>query len=281
MKINLLTDAPKHNLALMKLSAYHKKQGDTVTLNMPLMPADKTYASVLFDWNRKKFIADEYGGSAFEDSKLSRDIENCKPDYDLYKNNDFSLGYTFRHCARGCSFCKVRLFPKDTTHHSIWDFHDSRFVKICLLNNNTFMDKSWQETFQEIWDADLSVMDENGYDLRLLDDEKAEALHKTKWATPLHFAWDRMQDEQEVVRGLRLLKKYHLRSTSNGVYVLIGYDTTEQEDLYRCQVINDYGLTPYPMPYVSNVYTRRFKRFMNLHYYRKFKTIEQAWRAYA
>jgi hypothetical protein len=50
----------------------------------------------------------------------------------------------------------------DTEHHSIWEFHDSSRSKICLLNNNTFQDKRWKETFEEIWDANLSVIDENG-----------------------------------------------------------------------------------------------------------------------
>jgi len=103
---------------------------------------------------------------------------------------------------------------------------------------------------------------------------KTDALHRTKWATPLHFAWDRMVDEPLVIEGLKLISKHHLRSTSNGVYVLIGYDTTPEEDLYRCQVIDDYGLTPYPMPYVRNSYTKRFKRFMNLHFYRNIKQLQ-------
>jgi len=64
MKISLLSDAPRHNLALMKISAWHKAGGDTVTLNMPLFKADYTYASVLFARNTKRFIADEYGGPA-------------------------------------------------------------------------------------------------------------------------------------------------------------------------------------------------------------------------
>jgi len=280
MKISLLSDAPRHNLALMKISAWHKAGGDTVTLNMPLFQADYTYASVLFERNTKKFIADEYGGPAFDNSCLSGEIECMRPDYSLYRIN-YSLGYTFRPCFNSCGFCKVpKMDHPDIEHHSIWDFHSSKFKKVCLLNNNTFQDPQWKETFQEIWDLDLTVIDENGYDIRLLDDEKTDALHRTKWATPLHFAWDRMVDEPLVIEGLKLISKHHLRSTSNGVYVLIGYDTTPEEDLYRCQVIDDYGLTPYPMPYVRNSYTKRFKRFMNLHFYRKYKTIAGAWKAY-
>lgn len=280
MKISLLADAPKHNLALMKLSAWHKANGDEIMLNAPIFPADYIYASILFEKNKNKFRADEYGGPAIENSKLDEEVENMKPDYDLF-NLNYSLGYTFRPCFNTCDFCKVpKMNHPDQDHHSIYEFYNPEFNTICILNNNTFQDQRWKETFEEIWNEDLFVIDENGYDLRLLDDEKADALHKTKWATPLHFAWDRMQDESLIINGLQLITKHKMRSTSNGVYVLIGYNTTEQEDLHRCQVINDYGLTPYPMPYVKTEYTKRFKRFINLHYYRQELTIEKAWKRY-
>lgn len=280
MKISLLTDAPHHNLALMKLSTFHKSMGDTVFLNSPVFPAEYRYASVLFENNVKRYVADVYGGPAIEGSRLPPEIELCKPDYDIYPTG-YSLGYTYRPCSQGCLFCKVPTMDHpDTDHHSIWEFHDERFDTICLLNNNTFLDPRWKETFQEIWDAGLSVRDENGYDLRLMDEEKADALHKTKWATPLHFAWDRMEDEALIRHGLKLLTKHKLRSTANGVYVLIGYNTTEAEDVHRCQVIHDNGLTPYPMPYVKTEHVRKFKRFINLHYYRSYPTIEKAWSDY-
>lgn len=83
MKISLLTDAPKHNLALMKLSTWHKASGDETMLNAPIFPADYTYASVLYERNKNLFAADEYGGPMFEGSVLSKEVEGLKPDYDL------------------------------------------------------------------------------------------------------------------------------------------------------------------------------------------------------
>lgn len=279
MKINLLTDAPRHNLALMKISAYHKKRGDEITLNMPLNPADLIYGSWLFTFSRK-FDCDVEGGPAIGPKylKLGK-FEAEKPDYSLFPV-DFSLGYTWSYCPRHCEFCVVPKQSNPKIHHSVWEFHEPRFTKICLLNNNTFSDPQWKETFEEIWEANLIVVDENGYDLRLLDDEKADALRRTNFANGIHFAWDRMSDERKIIKGLRLLEKHGLRSYSNLIYVLIGFDTTMQEDIYRCQVIGDYGLTPYPMPYVRNGYTRSFRRFINLHYYRKYKTIAMAWSDY-
>ena len=309
MKVSLLTDAPKHNLALMQLSAYHKECGDQVSLNMSLFPSDYTYASVLFEKNRKLFIADEYGGPAYEiqDNKggistnglacnrgkkrdgeksnrtgisnvLKKEAQTILPDYGLY-NLDFSLGYTFRPCFRRCEFCKVPIMRHpDTEHHSIWEFHDPKFKKICLLNNNTFFDKQWKETFEEIWDADLAVIDENGYDLRLLDDEKVDALKRTRFDNKLHFAWDRIKDEHRVIEGLELLKKYKINNTHT--YVLIGFDTTEKEDLHRCQVLVDFGHDPYIMPYKRTRRNLDFQRFINTFMWRKHKTIKEAWDNY-
>ncbi len=274
MIINLYTDAPKHNLALMKISAWHKAQGNDVCLNMPIMPCDYSYASVLYEKNINLYQSDEYGGPAFPLFCLPDEIEAMKPDYGLYKM-DYSLGYTYRPCFRKCEFCKVNdMKHPDKRHHSIWEFHDPMFNKICLLNNNTFFDKQWKETFEEIWDAGLTVIDENGYDLRLMDEEKAEVLRKTKFQGKIHYAWDRMKDEYQILEGLKIAPK-------GMVYVLIGYDTTEEEDIYRVQKIVDLGHDPYVMPYHQSPNEMRFKRFVGLFMWRKYQTIKEAWSNYA
>jgi hypothetical protein len=82
-----------------------------------------------------------------------------------------------------------------------------------------------------------------------------------------------MQDEQKVLAGLRIAPRGH-------VYVLIGYDTTEAEDLYRCQKIIDFGHDPYVMPYNQSRAEKRFKRFIDSFMWRKYKTIEEAFSNY-
>lgn len=290
MDISLLTDAPVHNYALMRISAYHKAKGDQVFLNEPLSRLyDLSYGSWLF---RHNYGTDIWGGTArdfrdgeplwcYPEIKLSPEIENLKPDYSLYPKLDYSLGYTWRYCSRKCMFCVVPRQRNGKEHHSIWEFHDKKFKKICLLNNNTFSDPQWRETFGEIWDAGLIVRDENGYDLRLLDEEKAEALKKTKFDSQVHFAWDFIGDEKAIVKGLLLAREYRIDAM---VYVLIGYDTTREEDIYRCQIIHHLGFDPYPMPYNGgDVADRAFKRFICLRYYRgeSYKDIREAWENYS
>ena len=273
MNISLYSDAPKHNLALMKISAWHKANGDSVCYNLPIMGYDKSYASILYEKNINMFIADEYGGPAFPGSCLPASIEAMYPDYELYSIN-YSLGYTFRPCYRGCSFCKVKdMAHPDHDHHSIFEFYNKKFKHICLLNNNTFMDRRWRETFEEIWSENLIVIDENGYDLRLMDEEKAAYLKKTKFKGKIHYAWDRMDDENKILAGLKVAPK-------GTVYVLIGYDTTTEQDFHRCQKIVDHGFDPYIMPYNQSRKEKRFKRFMDSFMWRKYKTLKEAWLNY-
>jgi hypothetical protein len=273
MKINLYTDAPKHNLVLMKLSAWHKANGNEVTLNMPIFPCDYSYASIIFEKNMNMFQANEYGGIGLNNHIcLPDEVEKMKPDYDLYFTH-YSLGYTFRPCFRKCIFCKVpKMITPDNGHHSIWEFHDTRFSRICLLNNNTFFDYQWKETFEEIWDAKLTVI-EHGFDLRLVDEEKAHYLRKTKFQGAIHYAWDLMEDEKKILEGLKIAPK-------GTVYVLIGFNTIQEEDIYRVQKIIDNGFDPYIMPYNQSKPEKRFKRFIDSFMWRKYPTIELAFKNY-
>jgi len=266
--VGMWTDAPKHNLVLMQLSDRYKNLGYDVFLNQS-GSFDETIGSWLFT-NSEKVPCKKEGGPGTNNHTYDAE-DRIQPDSSLFPSLDYSLGYTWRYCPRKCPFCMVPGMEKPKMHHSIWNFHDSKFGKICLLNNNTFSDPRWRETFEEIWDAGLILRDENGYDLRLVDEEKAQALKNTSFEGYIHYAWDLMRDEEKILKGLTLVPR-------GMVYVLVGYNTSEEEDLYRCQKITDLKHDPYIMPY--NRGTRRlraFKRFINTRMYRKYKTTEQAW----
>ena len=111
----------------------------------------------------------------------------------------------------------------------------------------------------------------------MVNNEKAAALKRTKFQGKLHFAWDRMKDEKEIVAGLACLKRHKVKGS---VYVLVEYDTTEAENIHRCQVLKDLGFDFYIMPYGGTKYGKAFKRFADSFMWRKYKAISDAWNEY-
>jgi len=272
MKVSLFTDAKKHNLALMKISTFHKRKGDQVLLNAVDAKFDLSYGSWMFEDSRRRPVDVEGGIGYAPGVTLPKEIEDCRPDYSLF-NLNHSLGYTFRACFRKCPFCKVPLLKQTRRHWSIYEFHDPRFDTIELLNNNTFYDVFWEETFKEIYNEGLGLID-HGNDLRLLDNYKAYWIKKIRWERQPKFAWDRMRDEWKMKRGLQLLKKFKIRAM---IYVLMGFDTSFEEDVYRCEIINSMGCDPFPMLYNQKRILRLFRRMIYLRYYRSYSSIKEAW----
>lgn len=86
-----------------------------------------------------------------------------------------------------------------------------------------------------------------------------------------------MNDEKKIIEGMKLLQRYKIKGM---IYVLMGFDTTMEENLYRCQVINALGSKPFPMLYKPTKELRRFRRMIYLKYYTKYKSIEEAWKDY-
>ena len=87
-----------------------------------------------------------------------------------------------------------------------------------------------------------------------------------------------MQDEALIIEGLKTLQRHKISGC--GIYVLIGYNTTEEEDLHRCEIIRQYKNTFYIMPYNQNKAEKRFKRFGDTFMWRKYKTMKEAWNDY-
>jgi len=264
MKISILTpDSKSPNLAAMKISAFHKAMGDEISHNN--FAGEYIYASVLFSKTSDP-PADLIGGPKYPHSKLDADIEKMKPDYSFYPNIDYSLGYTYKACPRSCDFCIVPKQNNEETHYSIHDFHDPRFKKICLLNNNTLADTFWRETFDEILEANLKIKDQNGFDARLITDEVGSYIKKLKFIGEIHSAWDFMDHEEDIIKGLKILRK---AKSQISCYVLIG-ETTHEENIYRIEKLKEMRITPYVMPLnKKDLYQRKFQRWVNTYVYKK------------
>lgn len=260
------------NLALMKLSAYHKAQGHRVEWYSPLFgPYDRVYASKIFDFTPD----DPYlpkgtirGGSGYDlTTNLPDEVESMFPDYSLYGVTDTAIGFTTRGCVRQCPFCIVP--KKEGLLRVVGDltlfWRDQ--PKVILLDNNLTaapMDH-FRRVLGQIIDNNLQADFSQGWDIRLLNEEHAALLSKVRVGRSghHHFAWDNPGDEEAVRRGVALLAKYMpLRRII--FYVLVGFNTTQEEDEHRVYVLRDLGVQPFVMPYnKKDSYQRRFARYVN------------------
>lgn len=270
VRVNLIDiDGTYPNLALMKLSAYWKGQGAEVFLNS-CRPADQVLISVVFSKNLPKAqkiqraLGGTIGGSGTGDYsiKLPSEIEHTCPDYSLY-GLDYSMGFTSRGCCRDCSFCIV---PAKEGRLCEWSPLDEfvRHKKVVLLDNNFLASPQWKSKLIAMTLRGLSVDFNQGLDIRLMTEEKAELL--TALAPPyLRFAWDSMDLMPSVKKGVRLLKDagYPIKRSRIGFYVLTGYETTPKQDLYRLDYLHKLNINTHVQPFVKNRENNRLSRWGN------------------
>lgn len=284
MKIGLYdVDSTIPNLALMKLSAFHKEQGDTVIpfqQNMRVDAFDKVYASAVFKDSPDDDLSDhsylrpqmEIGGSGWDLQKnLPAEVERCAPDYSLY-NYKHNIGFTMRGCRFRCSFCDVpekEGRPKATnTIDELWTQRTSNFL--VLLDNDFFGNPHWRDRVAEIRRLNLKVCFSQGLNIRIITDEQCAALASVRfWNIKLtrrqvYFAWDRFRDEKLIDAGVERVRAAGIKAWQMAFYILIGYDTTPEQDLHRVMKVKNLGADPFAMPYKKNdPYQKAFARWVN------------------
>lgn len=270
-------DSTIPNLALMKSSAWHKARGDNVSMYSHIFidSFDKIYASKIFNFSDDSgLVRDrmEIGGTGYDMSvNLPAEVEALQPDYSLY-GYPHNIGFTMRGCRLKCSFCVV---PKkeggprpNNTIAEIWTQRKSKFV--VLLDNDFFGNQMWPDRVSELKEFNLKVNFNQGLNIRNLRPEQASALasvdfrnlHNT--AKQVYFAWDDPRHEKLIHRGIQVCIDAGIKPSQMAFYVLIGYHSTEEEDLYRVETLRSYGCDPYVMPYnKAEDYQRKFARWVN------------------
>lgn len=277
------------NLALMKISAWHKKQGDNVLFKNIACKPDKVYISCIFSWNREKalglaeFWRDlgcevEVGGTGIDLHKeLPFEVEHTMPDYSLYGIR-YSLGFTSRGCIRNCPWCIVpKKEGKIRDHAPIDEFYVPYWKKLILLDNNFLASPKWYENLKEIIARKIKVCFNQGLDIRLIDNENAKMLSQTRYyddqfkSRRLYFAFDQPNIESEVIEGIETLKRHGVPPRHLMFYVLVGFNTTFEEDFHRFEILNKFGTLPFIMIYNNRKdkpILRHFARWVNKRYYK-------------
>lgn len=296
MKIGLIdrdkTNFP--NLALMKISAFHKSIGDDVSWYEWYNGFyDKVYVSKVFgseygDEDLTAIQANEvvFGGSGYAitiengkevyrkelDKDLPYEIEHIYPDYSIYPEltKDTAYGFLTRGCPRACHFCIVsgkegRASKKVADLTEFWNGQKN----IKLLDANILASKDHLGLLRQLAESGASVDFTQGIDARLITDKNINALLSVK-VSGMHFAFDYIENEKAILNGLKIYAdNVNLTNKPDGhkaVYILTNYNTTFEQDWYRVQKVRELGFSPYVMIYRKNTapqITRYLQRWSN------------------
>lgn len=283
MKIGLI-DVDGHNfpnLALMRISAYHKARGDDVEWwYSDFLHYDVVYMSKIFSdaytsdidepINADKVIK---GGTGYaitldgngkerynkkKDNDLPQEIEKMFPDYSIYPQYNFAVSMTSRGCPRGCAFCHVaskegRCSIKVADVSDFWC--GQSLIKVLDPNITACKDK--RDLFYQYKATGAKIDFTQGLDIRLIDDCDIDDLNEMR-IEGLHFAWD--NPNEDLTAQFRYFANRYKRKHRGSVYILTGYNSSMEQNLHRIYAVRDMGYNPYVMIYSKPNASRELKK---------------------
>lgn len=265
MKIGLINIEPKIvNTAYMQISQYHKTRGDFVGWWSPLEDRqfDHVYCSSIFNYTDKREVPARAitGGTGFNiSSRLSQVIEECDYDYSTYPSCDYSIVWFSRGCIRRCPFCCVPEKEGSIKPASLKPLNPNGKY-IVVQDNNFFANQNWKEAINYLLNEGVPV-DFQGIDVRTITTKRATWLSMVKLHKQLKIAWDDPKEDIQpyLKKLLDLIPAYKIMC-----YVLVGYWSIPEQDLYRVETLRDFGIDPFVMPYnKKDPYQKRFARWVN------------------
>ena len=271
MKVGLIDVDGHHfpNLALMRISAWHKSQGDDVEWWLgDLFHYDIVYMSKVFSnayspdvpepMNADKVIKGGTGYAislvngkeVFDKSKhkdLFPEMEKMFPDYSIYPQFDFAVSMTSRGCPRGCQFCHVaskegRCSRKVADVKDFWN--GQKHIEV--LDPNITACKEKRDLIRQYRETGATINFNQGLDMRFINDEDVDDINNMR-IVKMHFAWDNPKDDLE--GKFRWFSEKHKRKRNGMVYVLTNFNSTMEENLHRIYTLRDLNYDPFVMVY--------------------------------
>ena len=269
------------NLALMKLSAWHKSIGDTVEWWNPLLEYDRVYSSKVFTFTPENpYLPPNTikGGTGYGLMfKLEPKIDDMFPDYSIYPKCRHAIGFLTRGCIRNCPWCIVPTKEGQIRPYRTWHEvkrPDSR--DIVFMDNNVLACSYGLAQIEDMGGKDVRVDFNQGLDARLITNDVAKLLARLKWIRFIRMSADTDAMLEQVLKAIDRLWKYGVKSYRVFVYVLV-QDVESAER--RVIALRDCGAEVFAQPYrdfITNAEPPReqrdFARWVN--HKAIFKTVE-------
>lgn len=243
------------NYALMKISAYHKSRGDVVEWWNPICNPkyDLVYSSKVFDFTTENPYLPEKAircGTGYKDipvdRKLPQEIESCFPDYSIYPECDYAIGYITRGCPNKCRWCVVPEKEGDIKPYRRWEELVRKDTKkLVLMDNNILSCEYGIEQLESLIDSGYEIDLNQGMDARLVNERIAQIISKLKWIRHIRFSCDQIPQIESIMNAAGLLKKYGVKPYRIFIYLLVTKDLENAafrvEELKKLKAINIYA----------------------------------------
>lgn len=223
------------NLALMKISAWHKAQGDTVEWWVPVLRYDRVYSSKVFDFTPDSQELPEgtiRGGTGYRDlpmdQTLPTEIDAMYPDYSIYPDCDYAIGYLTRGCPNHCRWCVVPGKEGQIRPYARWqEIVRQDTDKLVLMDNNILACEYGVEQLEGLIGSGYQIDLNQGMDARLVDDRIASILARLKWIRFIRFSCDQKSQIEPIRRTIELLGKHGVRPYRIFIYILVTADIVD------------------------------------------------------
>ena len=265
MRIGLIDIEPNiFNTAYMQIAGHYVERNDEVDWWSPLTDRqfDYVFCSSIFTFTDRSEVPARAicGGTGYDvSSRLSIEIENSNLDYSIYPKCRTSYIWFSRGCKRKCGFCVVP--EKEGGIKSVERKNLNalgEYITVC--DNNFFANPDWEKAIRWLRDWGQSV-DFQGVDARDSSIHRCEQLLSLRHKKLIKIGWDNPRENlkpklREIIKTIRpgLLL----------CYVLIGYDSTEAQDLHRVETLRELEIRPFAMPFdKKDPYQKAFCRWVN------------------
>ena len=241
------------NLALMRLSNWHKQRGDTVEWWTGFTHYDRVYMSKVFTFtpdfdtviNAEEIIT---GGTGYKDfGSLPPEVEAYPPDYTLYPNWKPAVGFLTRGCCRCCDFCIVPRKEGAVHPAATWKEikrPDSR--EMVLLDNNVLASDYGLEQIDRMGREQVWVDFNQGLDARLITPEIAGMLARLHWIRLIRLACDTSEMLPVIRQATSYLKEAGVSQSRFWAYALV---RDVEEAHRRVMALREMGVEPFAQPY--------------------------------
>lgn len=234
------------NFALMKISAYHKHYGDTVEWWNPLYRYDRVYSSKIFDFTAvDPYLPDDAirGGTGYRDIPIDRtlpdEIDSMFPDYSIYPECDYAIGYLTRGCQNHCRWCVVPHKEGNIRPYRKWrEIVRNDTDKLILMDNNILACDYGIQQLESLIGSGYRIDLNQGMDARLVTPEIAEILSKLTWIRHIRFSCDQKSQIEPIKYTLDLLRKNGIKPYKVFIYMLITEDVQDASD--RAEILKKY-----------------------------------------